>query len=194
MRTTLTARAIATNDHFGRPRYAGAAGGSQKGRRVRFLIVQLPPFQDLVDAYWRDVARLSYALAGRDDGDDCAQRAWEQALAAYPRLRHDRNLKSWLLTITHRVAIDGHRARARRPVPVAAMPDYASTDAERDPDPELWAAVRTLPERQRVAIALRYVLDLDHAEIARQLHTTQTMSRRLISDGLALLRKELGHD
>jgi len=60
-------------------------------------------------------------------------------------------------------------------------------------DPELWAAVRALPERQRVAVALRYVLDLDHAEIARHLDTTTTMSRRLVSDGLSQLRKEI-HD
>ena len=156
--------------------------------------MQLPPFQDLVDAYWRDVARLSYALAGPDDGDDCAQRAWEQALQAYPRLRHDRNLRGWLLTITHRVAIDGHRARSRRPVPLPAVPENSRIDAGSEPDPELWAAVRTLPERERVAVALRYVLDLDHAEIARLLDTTPTMSRRLVSDGLAQLRKDLRND
>lgn len=176
-----------------RGRDGSAGGDSQVGERVRFLNVQLPPFQELVDAYWPDVARLSYALAGPDEGADCAQQVWEQALAAYPRLRHTGNLKGWLLTITHRVAVDGHRARIRRPVPVATTPDTAGSVDVREPDPQLWAAVRRLPERHRVAIALRYVLDLDHAEIARQLNTTQTMSRRLVSDGLATLREELGH-
>ena len=33
----------------------------------------LPPFQLLVDAHWRDVARLAHALVGPDDGDDVAQ-------------------------------------------------------------------------------------------------------------------------
>jgi RNA polymerase sigma factor (sigma-70 family) len=33
-------------------------------------------------------------------------------------------------------------------------------------EPELWAAVRALPVRQRTAIALRYVCDLPQAEIA----------------------------
>jgi RNA polymerase sigma factor (sigma-70 family) len=155
--------------------------------------VQLPPFQELVDAYWRDIARLSYALAGPDDGADVAQQVWERALEAYPRLHHTRNLKGWLLTITYRVAVDSHRARVRRPVPVPAGADYASAEAVAEPDDELWSAVRRLPERQRVAIAMRYVLDIDHAGIARQLNTTQTMSRRLVSDGLAALRKELGH-
>ncbi len=34
------------------------------------------------------------------DGDDVAQQAWTQALAAYPRLTHARNLRSWLYTPT----------------------------------------------------------------------------------------------
>jgi len=164
--------------------------------------VVLPPFQELVDAHWRDVARLAHALAGPNDGEDCAQRVWVQALEAYPRLESARNLRGWLLTITRHAAIDGHRSRARQAVPVAEPGEVSAAarmatghDAglPSEQDPELWAAVRALPERQRVAVALRYVLDLDHAEIARHLDTTTTMSRRLVSDGLSQLRKEI-HD
>ena len=85
--------------------------------------VTLPPFQRLVDAHWRDVARLAHALAGPVDGDDVAQQAWTQALAAYPRLRSSDNVRGWLLTITARCATDVHRARARRPVSVADVAD-----------------------------------------------------------------------
>jgi RNA polymerase sigma factor (sigma-70 family) len=159
--------------------------------------VNLPPFQRLVDDHWRDVARLAHALAGPVDGDDVAQQAWAQALAAYPRLRNGRNLRGWLLTVTARCATDAHRARARRPQPVpdvAPVADAAgrSTRSAEDSaltrDGDLWSAVRALPERQRVAIALRYVADLDHAEIAENLATTPAASRRLVSDALATLR------
>jgi RNA polymerase sigma factor (sigma-70 family) len=159
--------------------------------------VNLPPFQRLVDAHWRDVARLAHALAG-PDGDDVAQQAWTQALAAYPRVRSSANLKGWLLTITARCATDVHRSRSRRPVPVGDVsgvhdpPDPAAGAAldavqDRTGDP-LWDAVRALPERQRTALALRYVADLDHAEIARALGTTPAATRRLVSDALAGLR------
>ncbi len=162
--------------------------------------MSLPPFQTLVDAHWRDVARLAHALAGPVDGDDVAQQAWTQALAAYPRLSSDRNLRGWLLTITSRCATDVHRARGRRPVPVggAAEVDGAHASARRaadggpragqEPDDPLWDAVRALPERQRTAIALRYVADLDHAQVARALGTTPAATRRLVSDALAALR------
>ena len=162
----------------------------------------LPPFQRLVDAHWRDVARLAHALAGPVDGDDVAQQAWTQALAAYPRLKGTTNLRGWLLTITSRCATDVHRARARRPAPV---PDVAVTaEATRAapatpaadvvahlPDEPLWGAVRALPERQRLAVALKYVADLDHAELARHLGTTPGASRRLVSDALTTLRAGL---
>jgi RNA polymerase sigma factor (sigma-70 family) len=158
--------------------------------------VKLPAFQTLVDAHWRDVARLAHALAGPVDGDDVAQQAWTQALAAYPSLRSARNLRGWLLTITHRCAMDVHRGRARRAVPhddpasLSSVPTTSAADADL-PDEPLWALVAALPPRQREAVLLKYVADLDHPTIAAALGTSPAMSRRLVSDALATLRKEL---
>ena len=162
----------------------------------------LPPFQHLVDSHWRDVSRLAHALAGPVDADDVAQQAWTQALAAYPRLRSSANLRGWLLTITSRCAMDVHRSRGRRAVPAQdiAMIGEASGRAlfkgpERDrPDETLWSHVADLPERQRHAVVLKYVADLDHAGIAKALGTTPTMSRRLVSDGIATLRHAISRN
>lgn len=159
--------------------------------------VTLPPFQRLVDEHWRDVARLAHALAGPVDGDDVAQQAWTQAYAAYPSLRSAANLRSWLLTITHRCAMDVHRARQRRATPtddeavLAALDRTGSAPGADDglTDDELWGRVARLPERQREAVVLKYVGDLDHPAIAVLLGTTPTMSRRLVSDGLKTLRE-----
>ena len=155
----------------------------------------LPPFQRLVDEHWHAVGRLAHALAGPVDGDDVAQQAWTQALAAYPGLRSGDNLRGWLLTITARCATDLYRTRARRPLPVEQVPDGGTNRADLPdadlPDAALWAAVRALPERRRTALALRYVADLDHAQIARALSTTPAASRRLVSDALSTLRENL---
>ena len=161
--------------------------------------MNLPPFQHLVDAHWRDVARLAHALAGPVDGPDVAQQAWTQALAAYPSLRSGSNLRGWLLTVTARCATDVHRARGRRPVPVAEPADGAGGDLAPDivatdpalTDPALWTAVAALPERQRTAVVLRYVADMDHARVATALGTTPAATRRLVSDALTTLRRSL---
>ena len=161
------------------------------------MAVNLPAFQHLVDAHWRDVARLAHALAGPVDGDDVAQQAWTQALAAYPSLRSATNLRGWLLTITHRCAMDAHRGRGRRAVPhddpaslVTRTPAAPAADAHL-PDGPLWSAVDALPPRQREAVVLKYVADLDHPTIAAALGCSPAMSRRLVSDALAALRKDL---
>lgn len=155
--------------------------------------MNLPPFQRLVDDHWRDVARLARALAGPVDGDDVAQQAWTQAYAAYPSLTSARNLRSWLLTITHRCAMDLHRARRRRAEPTddeTVLAGAARVDGPEAAltDEELWGRVARLPARQREAVVLKYVGDLDHPAIAELLGTTPTMSRRLVSDGLKNLR------
>jgi RNA polymerase sigma factor (sigma-70 family) len=156
--------------------------------------VTLPPFQRLVDNHWRDVARLARALAGPVDGDDVAQQAWAQAYAAYPGLTSARNLRGWLLTITHRCAMDVHRSRGRRAVPTddeAVLAGTARVDGPESDlvDTDLWGRVARLPDRQREAVVLKYVGDLDHPTIAELLGTTPTMSRRLVSDGLKTLRE-----
>jgi RNA polymerase sigma factor (sigma-70 family) len=160
------------------------------------MIVNLPPFQQLVDTHWRDVSRLAHALAGPGEGEDVAQQAWTQALAAYPRLDSARNLRSWLMTITARCAMDGHRSRSRRAVPTDDIPEPAQTVPAADVlaaqgDPRLWEQVRSLPARQREAVALRYVADLDHAGVAAAMGTTPAATRRLVSDALAALRSEV---
>ncbi len=152
------------------------------------MSVGLPPFQQLIDAHWRDVGRLAAALGGAQDGDDVAQEAWTQALAAYPSLAHGRNLRAWLFTITARAAIDSHRDRSRRGVPVAELPERAAPATPEPADEVLWHQVRCLPERQRIAVTLRYVLDLPHAEVAAIIGTTPAATRRLVSDALASLR------
>jgi RNA polymerase sigma factor (sigma-70 family) len=166
--------------------------------------VKLPAFQTLVDAHWRDVARLAHALAGPADGDDVAQQAWAKALASYPALRSAANLRSWLLTITAHCALDTQRAAARSPVLVGDLTSLdgagpgSSSDgagppgsAAHDRDDPLWVAVRALPDRQRAAIALRYIADLDHAQIGSALGTTSAASRRLVSDALGALRTQV---
>ena len=59
------------------------------------------------------------------------------------------------------------------------------------PDGDLWARVAALPQRQRDAVVLRFVGDLDHRAVAAALGTSPGMSRRLVSDAIATLRLDL---
>ncbi len=154
-----------------------------------------PPFQRLLDEHAEAVLRFCRASAGPVDADDVFQETVVAALRAYPRLRHTDNLRGWLLTIAHNKALDHHRSRTRRPVPVADVADVGGdggdTDSALEPrDDGLWAAVHELPPKQRSAVLLRFVGDLSHREIGDAIGSSEDAARRSVADGLAKLRKE----
>ena len=154
----------------------------------------LPPFQRFLDAHCDDVLRLLVAAVGRHDADDAFQETFLSALRAYPRLRPDSNLRSWVLTISHRKALDVHRARGRRALPVAELDDRSGSAAPvagGGTDGDRWDRVRALPARQREVLTLRYAADLTHAEVALALGCSEAAARRAAADGLKTLRKEL---
>jgi len=154
-----------------------------------------PPFQVFLDSERDCVWRFLLSAVGPAEADDCFQETFIAALRAYPRLRPDSNLRSWVLTIAHRKALDAHRGRARRAIPAAevfelAGPDTAAAPSKDDGD-ELWQAVRELPPRQRSAVALRFIADLPHRDIAAAIGCSEEAARRSLHEGLGRLRKEL---
>jgi RNA polymerase sigma factor (sigma-70 family) len=152
--------------------------------------VSPPPFQRFLDAHREDVWRFLVASVGRDAADDCFQETFIAAMRAYPRTRIE-NPRAWVLTIAHRKALDHHRARARRPVPVGAVPD---APAPREPDAQgdgVWERVSELPPKQRAALLLRFAGDLSHREVAAALGCSEEAARRSAHEGLKRLREEL---
>jgi RNA polymerase sigma factor (sigma-70 family) len=158
---------------------------------------QPAPFQRFLDAERDVVWRYLVSMVGKADAEDCFQETFIAALRAYPRLRAGSDGRAWILTIAHRKALDAHRARRRRAVPVA---DPATVAARRGGAPSghdqaftgdapLWRAVGELPPRQRSAVVLRYVADLPHRDIATAIGCTPEAARRSLHEGLTKLRK-----
>jgi len=160
--------------------------------------VSLPPFQALLDSHRADVYRFLLAAVGPNEADDCFQETWIAALRAYPRLKHGDNLRGWLLRIAQNKALDAHRARGRRALPVERVPDRGGADAgivaAHAENPGLWARVRMLPEKQRLAVVHRTVLDMGYRELAGVLDCSEEAARRNVHEGLKRLRGELGND
>ena len=149
-----------------------------------------PPFQRFLDAHREAVWRFLVASVGRDAADDCFQETFMAALRAYPRTRVE-NPRAWVLTIAHRKALDHHRARARRPLPVGAVPDAPAVAAPDQPWDGVWERVRHLPPKQRAALLLRFAGDLSHREVATALGCSEEAARRSAHEGLKRLREEL---
>ena len=84
------------------------------------------------------------------------------------------------------------RARRRAPVLAGNVPDTADKRAtpRDEPDDDLWALVRELPDKQRTALALRYVADAGYDEISAVIDTSEEAARRNVHEALKRLRTE----
>lgn len=94
---------------------------------------------------------------------DVTADAFTRALERWDRVGAMDSPAAW----TYRVGVNLLRRRLRR----VAFEKHLRHDAPPPTAPpaiesELWNAVRALPVRQRTAVALRYVCDLPHGEIA----------------------------
>ena len=154
--------------------------------------MNLPPFQALLDEHRVDVYRFCVAVSAPGEADDCFQETWIAALRAYPKLRRADNLRAWQLRIAQNKAVDLHRSRSRRAAAVDAVAGTAGADERPalNGEPELWAAVRKLPVKQRTAVFCRSVLGMPYPELARVLESSEDAARRNVFEGLKKLREE----
>lgn len=150
------------------------------------------PFQTLLDDHGPGLHRHLVSVLGPHDGADCYQEAVIAALRAWPPA-HDGNLRSWFFTVAHRKVIDHARSTGRRAVPVDEVPERVTLDAGAVPagEPDVWDALRLLPEKQKVAVALRHGEDWAYEDIAAVLDCTEAAARQSVKAGLARLKEVL---
>jgi RNA polymerase sigma factor (sigma-70 family) len=152
--------------------------------------MSLQPFDEVVAEHGQVVLRVCRALLGPVEADDAWSETFISAMRAYPGLRPDSNVRGWLVTIAHRMAIDQLRASARRPRPTADLPERAAVNGTVDlPDEELRDALRALPPKQRGAVVLHHLAGLPYAEVATLLDSSEAAARRSAADGIAALRR-----
>lgn len=139
---------------------------------------------ELFDRHWPSAYRTALLVTGdRTAAEDIAQESFLAALRALPRFDLRRPLAPWLHRIVVNRAIDFSRARAlRREVGVEAAADAAAAEqtARSALGDDMAAALMRLPLDQRVAIVLRFVLELTPGEIAATLDVPRgTVNSRL---------------
>lgn len=153
-----------------------------------------PPFASVLEEHGRALLRFCVSQAGPDRGEDVFQETMIAALRAYDTLENSAAVRSWLFSIAARKAIDSHRAVGRAPLPLAD-PEQVSRQEVADPGAasagELWRGVARLPDKQRQAVALRFIADLSHREIGKVMGTSEAAARRNVYEGVRRLRDDL---
>ena len=135
--------------------------------------------------------RVAYGLTGNPhDAWDLVQESLVRVGSRWRRLRSG-NPGGYAQTVLVRLDIDRHR-RLRREIPSDTAPG-ADRPVVLDEalDPQLVQALAALSPRQRAAVVLRTIEDLDHASIAERLGCSEATARTHLMRGLARMREEL---
>jgi len=147
----------------------------------------MKPFEQIVTEHGSTVLRVCRTVLGPHEAEDAWSETFLSALRAYPDLPAGSNVQAWLVTIAKRKAIDQHRAHSHNPLPLEEVPD-APLAEDQPMDDELWTALRSLPRKQREAIAYHHVAGLPFAEVATLLENSESAARRAAADGMKKLR------
>lgn len=132
---------------------------------------------------------LTPIVGDREVATDIVQEAFATALRARHQLRREESLPAWVWQIAYRMALREHGRRSTVELPTDLMvldPDW---------EPELAAAIRTLPPQRRLVVFLRYFADFSYLEIAAALGISEkTVAATLTQARTALLEQLPGRE
>ena len=157
-------------------------------------------FGALVEQYRDNVYRLAYRMCGNAyDADEAAQEAFVAAWRALPNFRGDAKFSTWLYRLTTNAAIDVMRREKRHQtvgdgemIEVADDADSPQETVERTEQQEaVQEALATLSEEYREVLLLRYMEELDYAEIAEVLQLPSGTVKSRINRAKAALKAAL---
>jgi RNA polymerase sigma-70 factor (sigma-E family) len=153
----------------------------------------------LYAAHWRSLVRLAVLLVhDRATAEEVVQDAFVSVHAHWGRLRDPERGLAYLRqavvnrarsVLRHRGVVDRHARREAAGLSVAVPPEPDVEHAGRRT--AVLDALRSLPERQREVITLRYYLDLSEGEIADALGISRGAVKSHGSRGAAALRQRL---
>jgi RNA polymerase sigma-70 factor (ECF subfamily) len=152
--------------------------------------------KELVERHYAELYRYARALL-RDTyaAEDAVQDAFERAFVALGKYSLERietlSLRPWLYRITLNVVRNAWRD-GRREVPVAETPEridgrFGTAAGCAEVRMDALAALDRLPERQRVAVTLRYIEDLPYAGISQATGWPENTCKTLVRRGIKRL-------
>ena len=147
----------------------------------------LDAFGELVERHQAAAWNAAYRFLGdAAEAEDVAQQAFLNVLEAADRYEPTASFRTYLYRIVTRLCID--RSRKNHPVytddlPARSTPASSPAEAaeQRERDDAVRAALVKLPDRQRMAVVLRYYEGLSGSEIAAAMGTSVKAIERLLA-------------
>ncbi|MBQ3548910.1 MAG: sigma-70 family RNA polymerase sigma factor [Oscillospiraceae bacterium] len=157
-------------------------------------------FGELVEHYRDNVYRLAYRMCGNPhDAEEAAQEAFVAAWRALPNFRGDARFSTWLYRLTTNAAIDllrrekRHHGASQEEIPeLADTADSPQQQMERSEEQEaVQRGLSAIGEEYREILLLRYMQELDYAEIGALLHLPAGTVKSRLNRAKAALKAAL---
>jgi RNA polymerase sigma-70 factor, ECF subfamily len=150
----------------------------------------------LVERHYRELYRYAFSVLREErSAEDAVQDAFERAFSALGRYSEERlramRLRPWMYRITLNVARNRLRQRREVLVEEPSVAGGAASDQDREAVMDVLAGLGKLPERQRVAVTLRYLQDMPYAEISGVTGWPEGTAKTLVRRGLMRLRRSM---
>ncbi len=155
-------------------------------------------FSDALQRYERPLIRYAQNLVGQlDDARDIVQDVFVKLSQSLHSIDPER-LAPWLFTVCKNRATDHLRKHSRVTLMETATLDLLDAEAARpgadleakETSQTLHVILRTLPEKQREAIRLKFLAGLSYKEISDVMQTSIGNVGYLIHHGIAAMREQ----
>ena len=151
----------------------------------------MEPFEAVYRQHATAVFRYALKCVGRHDvAEDLAAEAFLQLHRHFDRVRIE-ELPGWLYVVVRNRSIDYWRRKAVEHRYFGPSPATEPAAPETAPFDPWWLGIAGLKPIHRACLHMRYVYDLDQADIARRLGLTEIQVKGHLQYASELLRKKL---
>ncbi len=161
---------------------------------------QREAFEALMNRYRKEIYNLSYRISGNHhDADDIAQNTFIKVYFSLKNFRGESSLKTWIYMIALNTAksfLAKHRRREKRELPIK---EELTVSGEGDTvsDEALNAkgivarALKSMPDRQKEVLILKFFHGMKHGEIAQALGITTGAAKANLFHAMQYLKSKI---
>jgi RNA polymerase sigma-70 factor (ECF subfamily) len=143
--------------------------------------------------YDRLVRALTIIAGERETAADAVQESFIRLVRRWDRVSTYEDPVGWVRRVALNQIRDHQRSLSRQTRLLLRIQQlYPAPEGALATDQELWEQLRTLPTRQRTALALHYVGDLTAREVAAVMHVSEGTVDRHLYRALRTLKKTVG--
>ena len=163
----------------------------------RFQNGEEQAFDELVKKHYSTTHNLLVRLSGNImDADDLCQETFIRVYRSLRKFKAKSQFSTWLYRIATNVANSHHRKeKVRQLLSFGNDPETMAVDEPTEPrelDPEMWDAINSLPQKQKMVLTLRIFQELPFKVVASILNMSENSAKVNYHHAIQRLKESLG--